>query len=290
MARQVDPLGGLLGRHALLLQPRHFGPRVAQIRLEVVDLGVVGERLAVAGQHRVKSSFFSASSDADPLVGIRVAQVRERRGEEVAGDDDLLARQEHDDVAGGVAAAQEPDLNLAAAAEERHLRAQRDVGRHGRSSFCEARLFSATRAASGARRAPPDPSRPPRGRLSVSIWPGMAVDVALVERHLQRLAASEHLARELVADDVHAGAEDLVAVRVVEVEVGVDHVAHRLGREALHLLEQHPGGGRRDVVVHDHHVVVVDDDGAVADHGQRTGAHGVIDALGFTLLKRKASP
>ncbi len=38
----------------------------------------------------------------------------------------------------------------------------------------------------------------------------------------------EHLPRELVPDDLDLRRIDLVAVRVVEVEVGVDHVAHRL--------------------------------------------------------------
>jgi hypothetical protein len=69
-------------------------------------------------------------------------------------------------------------------------------------------------------------------------------------------------------------------VRVIEVEVRVDHVAHRLGREALHFLEEHPGGGGRHVVVDDHHFVVVDDHGAVADDSERAGAHRVIHALG----------
>ena len=56
---------------------------------------------------------------------------------------------------------------------------------------------------------------------SVSICPGIAVEVALIERHAGRIA-EQHPPRELVPDDLHRRLEDLIAVRVIEVEVRVD--------------------------------------------------------------------
>ena len=82
-----------------------------------------------------------------------------------------------------------------------------------------------------------------------------------------------------MADDLDAGREDLIAVGMVEVEVRVDDRRYRLIGDRFDLLEQHPGGRGRHVVVHDDDVAVVDDDRRVADHRQRAGADGVVDAL-----------
>ena len=90
-----------------------------------------------------------------------------------------------------------------------------------------------------------------------------------------------------------ATAEDLVAVRVVEMEMRVDDRAHRLVGDALDLVEQHPRRGGRDVIVDQHDVVLVDDDGGVADDRQRACADGVVDPLldlvepkGLTSMRR----
>jgi hypothetical protein len=47
------------------------------------------------------------------------------------------------------------------------------------------------------------------------------------------------------------GSKILIAVRVIEMEVGVDDCGDRLVGERLHFFEQDPGRGRRDVIVHD---------------------------------------
>ena len=116
--------------------------------------------------------------------------------------------------------------------------------------------------------------------LRFSIWTFQRLDVveALVERLRHRIV-EQRAARELVADDLHARREDLVAVRMVEVEVRVDDRRHRLVGDRLDFLEQHPRGGRRHVVVDDDDVAVVDDDRRVADDRQRAGSDGVVDAF-----------
>ena len=93
-----------------------------------------------------------------------------------------------------------------------------------------------------------------------------------------RIAGGQPLPRVLVADDLDLGAVDGVAVRVIPVPVGVDDIAHRLGRERLQLLAQRPGAAGRHVGVDDQHVVVVDDDRGVAADGERAGADGVVHA------------
>ena len=109
--------------------------------------------------------------------------------------------------------------------------------------------------------------------------PGQALHIVLVERHLQRIALEQHVARELVADDIDVLAEDLVAMRVIEMEVGIDDGADGLVGDALDLVEQHPRRRGRHVVVHDDDVVVVDDDRGVADDRQRAGPDHVVDAV-----------
>ena len=51
---QVSPLRGFVRRHALLFQAADFTPHIAQVGLEVVDLGLVGERVAVTGKHGIE--------------------------------------------------------------------------------------------------------------------------------------------------------------------------------------------------------------------------------------------
>ena len=82
-----------------------------------------------------------------------------------------------------------------------------------------------------------------------------------------------------MTDNIDVRSEDLVAMRVVEMKVGIDDRAHRLGGNVLQFIEQHPFRRRRHVIVDDDDVVVVDDDGGVPDHGQRACADGVVHAL-----------
>jgi hypothetical protein len=82
-----------------------------------------------------------------------------------------------------------------------------------------------------------------------------------------------------VADDVDPAVEDLVAVRVIEMEMGVDDGRHRFVRDGPDLVEQHPGRGRGHMIVDRHHVVVVHDERRVAHDGQRASADGVIHAV-----------
>ena len=106
-----------------------------------------------------------------------------------------------------------------------------------------------------------------------------AADEEVVRTRVQRLAGHHHLARELVADDLHVGPVDLIAVRVIEVIVAVDDVANRLGRDGLQLLAKRPRAARRDMRVDDQDIAVALDDGGVRHDHEVAGAHGVIDAV-----------
>lgn len=59
--RQVGPLGGVFSRDALLLEAAGLRPHITKVSLEVVEVGLVCERLAVARETVSKSSFFNSS-------------------------------------------------------------------------------------------------------------------------------------------------------------------------------------------------------------------------------------
>src|SRR5262249_2967907 len=82
--RKIRALGGLLRWNALLLQSADLGPDVAQIRLEVADFGLVGERLAMTWQNGLEVELLQLVQRRDPLVHEGITHVRERSGKKVA--------------------------------------------------------------------------------------------------------------------------------------------------------------------------------------------------------------
>ncbi len=59
---QVRTSGGLLCRNALLFKARDFGPHIAKIGLEVIDLGFIGEGFAVPRHHGGEIKLLSSSN------------------------------------------------------------------------------------------------------------------------------------------------------------------------------------------------------------------------------------
>jgi hypothetical protein len=91
------------------------------------------------------------------------------------------------------------------------------------------------------------------------------------------------LAGELVGDDLGARIRrgvDLVAVPVVPVEMGVDDVAHRPGRDVAEAVHDHPRRGGLGVGVHDHRAVVALDDRGVGVDLVGGGGDRDVDAVG----------
>jgi hypothetical protein len=108
---------------------------------------------------------------------------------------------------------------------------------------------------------------------------GHRADEELARTRVLRLPRQDHLACELVTDDLHLGAVDLIAVRVVEVIVGVDDIADWLRRDRLQLFAKRPRAARRDVRVDDEHVAIALDNRGIRHDHQAAGADRVIDAV-----------
>jgi hypothetical protein len=77
---------------------------------------------------------------------------------------------------------------------------------------------------------------------------------------LRQHVGLQHLAHELVTDQLDLRTEHLVAVRVIPVVVGVDDIPHRLRGDRADVVDQRARRGRRHVRIDHHHVVGVDDD------------------------------
>src|SRR5580658_6364777 len=82
-----------------------------------------------------------------------------------------------------------------------------------------------------------------------------------------------------MADDCYLGPKYLISSRVIEMEVSVDQIAHRLIGDQFHILQKVVRGGGGAGVIHEQHVIVVDNDRMVGPKASR----GVIDALGDLL-------
>ena len=253
MRREVDAQRRLERRNALGAHLDRLLPGVAHVGLERVDRGAIAERLAVARDHDVEVERLHLVDGRDPLVEVGVTHVRRALEEEIAGEDDALLGEEHDDVAAGVTAPEEEELDLARAAVERHALGERDRRRprtrllvvadevrHRRRLLLQARLRLGVLGLGDLL----------LHRLRVL---GEELGEELV-RPLVHRVAGELLARELVADDGDVVGKRHVPVGVIEVVVGVDHGRDRLRRDRRDRLDERARRRRRHVRVDHGHV------------------------------------
>src|SRR5215218_5838460 len=131
MLRQINTLRGFLWWNSLLAERRCLLEEIAPIHLKIADVLFSLEDRTVTREYRLEVERHHALERRRPLFNERIAGVRQPAGDHVAGRDDAFSRQEYDDVTVGVRAPQEPDLNFATAAVQRHVAHQRGVRRCG---------------------------------------------------------------------------------------------------------------------------------------------------------------
>ena len=102
--------------------------------------------------------------------------------------------------------------------------------------------------------------------------------------HARNAAVLDVFARGFGRDDFYAGGPGtgigLIALVVIPMEVGVDHVAHGLVRQFLDLLDERTGSGGLGVRVDNKNGVAEKDDGGVAVHLVSGLGDGSPDAIG----------
>ena len=243
----------------------------------------------MAGKDEVELQLLEAVEGVEPLVDVAVADVSGAGQNEVAGEDDPLVRQQDDDVAAGVAAAEMEQLDRPVPALEgavdRHPARQGDVGRRRRrlADRHVVRLLDTDRVQCLVL------LLAVVHRVRRVLHRGDLVRDVPGEDRGGRLAhhvRHQHLSRELVADDRDVLGERLVPVGVVEVVVRVDQMGDRLVGHLGDRCDQGAGGCGRDVGVDDQGVLVAQDQHRVAlDEDHVVPADDEVDA-GRHLLKR----
>ena len=280
MLGEIDALGRFLWRHALFAQRLGLLIEIAPVRLQVADVILALEHAAVAGQHRVEIQRHDRFERRRPFRDKCIAGIRQGARDHVAGRHHALLRQEHDDVAVGMGAAQEPNLNFTAAAMQRHVARQRGIRRRR----LELGLLVGVLLMDGELALVNRPFLRVRRFRDLSLQQREPVGdrsraVHEVGALLERSRPVEAAPRCVVTDDRDVRPEHLIAERVIVVVVRVDHILHRLGGQRFHVGEE--SGGRRsgNARVDEHHVVVIYDDDGVAADGDRACRGRVIARL-----------
>ena len=236
MGGHIDALRRLGGGHLLLVQRTPLLPQIAQVRLEPLHALLALERVAVAGNDVHEVDRFQLLERVGPLVDVAIDQVGDVMHQQIARAQHLLFGQVDDDVATGVAVTEVQQADLAVAAEEGHVIDQRHRRR---------RHLQIVQAA-GERGLHTDLLIEPRLRRCVSFCRRARLHAVELRRQaLQQIREHSFLEDvagqlppgELVADDVHAWRERLIAARMVVVKMCVDQEAHRLVGDRLQLLQ-----------------------------------------------------
>src|SRR5262249_5415086 len=260
----------------------HTGDEIAQVATEESQVAL-GRHLAVTGDDVREIEPLEGVERGHPVFRIAVVQERHPVDERVARGDDLLLRQVDEQITVRVRAAEDVQLDLAAALVQclrRRYRARRQ-GRLHLLELLEIRLGL------------------PQVRLDARLRLGVArtgrlvlelLDLGGQRGHLlgdERHAAVAALLCEVVlrpfgGDDLDAlagGRVALVALPVIPVEVRVDDLADGLLGHRLNLLVDRAGRGRLGVGVDHHDAVIGHDHRGVAVDLVGGSGDGGVDAV-----------
>ncbi len=210
--------------------------------------------------------------------------------EQVAGGHHLLLGQVGDHVAAGVAAAQEEEDDVALLPVEYERAVEGEVGQ-GQLQGAQLGGVGVEVRDLGLELGPL--RRVPALRDPLPSFHHVAGDLRDLFLDPRQPEMGQVLPGRFRGDDRHLLREGhgvgVVALGVVPVEVGVEHVAHRLARELADLGHERPRRGRPGVGVHHQHSILVGDDRRVAVDGRARPRDRRVDSLRGWRSKRGPS-